>query len=316
MNNEQNVYAVQIPPYRKASVKIKRLLAWLLDSLLVWLLFCVLAVAAMLLIEYMVPIGESPEENAALLVLAFFLLYPVGFVLRDVVWGGRSLGKRIFGLVICDLYTGEKPKAALLLLRDIFFIVCNIDAILMLICGRSLGDFAAHTVVLSKKDAADFHGEPKTYAKTETPTQDEFAPAPAPRTELTAEEKKKKDKDVFRAIGLLLIVGAIVVLLFVGAIFGAMSGVKKTESYQAAYTYLINSEEFLSSGLSEDDLRLVGFEVNNTLGGMGEAVFSFRAKGEVIVVYCEQVAGVWSGVEIATSFDGEKDLGDEMELEI
>lgn len=133
---------------------------------------------------------------------------------------------------------------------------------------------------------------------------------------LTDEQKKKKDKDVFRAIGLLLIIGGIAVILFVSVIFGSLQGVKKTEAYQAAYTYLVESEEFASSGISEEELRLVGFEINESFGGEGEAVFSFRAEGESFTVYCECKGGVWAVSEIFVSFSRENDFFDVTEVDI
>ncbi len=130
---------------------------------------------------------------------------------------------------------------------------------------------------------------------------------------LTEEQKKKKDKEVFRVLILLGVVGFIGVLLFVGLFFAMTFGVKQSEAYAVAYDALITSEEFLSSGASEEDIRLGNYNININ-GSEGEAVFSFRADGEYFTVYCERKAGVWSVCEIAISFVQDYDFWDETEV--
>lgn len=130
---------------------------------------------------------------------------------------------------------------------------------------------------------------------------------------LTEEQKKKKDKEVFRVLILLGVVGFIGILLFVGFFFAMTYGVKQSEVYAVAYDALITSDEFLSSGASEEDIRLGNYNINVN-GSEGEAVFSFRADGEYFTVYCRKTAGVWNVCEIAISFIQDHDFWDETEI--
>jgi hypothetical protein len=131
---------------------------------------------------------------------------------------------------------------------------------------------------------------------------------------LTEEQKKKKDKEVFRVLILLGVVGFIGILLFVGFFFAMTYGVKQSEVYAVAYDALITSDEFLSSGASEEDIRLGTYNISVN-GSEGEAVFSFRADGEYFTVYCQKKAGVWNVCEIVVSFIQSDDFFGETEIE-
>ena len=72
------------------------------------------------------------------------------FVLRDVIFNGRSLGKRLFGLCVYDKKSLEASSTKQRLLRNIFLFIYPIDGIILLSTGESIGDRAAGTVVLSE----------------------------------------------------------------------------------------------------------------------------------------------------------------------
>lgn len=82
-----------------------------------------------------------------LLVISAFVM----FVLRDVIFKGRSLGKRIFGLCVYDKNTLQASSAKQCFLRNIFFFLYFIDGIILLATGDSIGDKVAGTVVLSQE---------------------------------------------------------------------------------------------------------------------------------------------------------------------
>ena len=146
--NERYEYLRRIDMHNEIGTKIRRLVAWFIDWNLVG--------AAVLFASsfYMAFILKEDSSQAEKLILLFIILaYPVCFVLRDLLLGGRSLGKRIMRLAILSTETGEAPKKRQLFMRNVFSIfVIEIDAIIMLATGLSLGDRAAHTVVVSKKD--------------------------------------------------------------------------------------------------------------------------------------------------------------------
>ena len=75
----------------------------------------------------------------------------VMFVLRDVIFKGRSLGKRIFGLYVYDKNSLEKASAKQCFLRNIFFIIYAIDGIILIATGKTVGDRVAGTMVMTKK---------------------------------------------------------------------------------------------------------------------------------------------------------------------
>lgn len=85
-----------------------------------------------------------------LIVLIAFMVFVV-VVLRDVIFKGRSLGKRIFGLYILYKNTLTEVPASRRFLKNLFVILYPIDAILLLVTGETIGDRAANTTVISKK---------------------------------------------------------------------------------------------------------------------------------------------------------------------
>ena len=127
-------------------MKIKRMLAFIID----WNICGIPAIIYSLLFSnYMKTTGKMP----ALLIVIFVLLtlaYPISFVLRDVIFNGRSLAKRMFKLCVIDNATGELPKKSILTIRNLFFFCDPIDAIVLIACGKSIGDIATQTSVVKK----------------------------------------------------------------------------------------------------------------------------------------------------------------------
>ena len=133
--------------YNTTSVKIRRVFAFLLDGFLS--LFIVFA----MIITVIVILGSSGNIDLMTETLIEQILnkYSVLLLLRDFLFGGTSLGKRILGLRVVDITTHKKPPALKRILRCLFFIILPVDAITMFIEGRSLGDRVANTIVVSKK---------------------------------------------------------------------------------------------------------------------------------------------------------------------
>ena len=123
-------------------MKLKRILAWIID----WNLSGVPALI------YAVIFAERVKTHGAsavglLLFVLFVLSFPTIFVLRDVIFGGRSPAKRMFGLRVVSAETGETPSKQNLILRNVFFFIYPIDAILLIATGKSLGDTVTNTTV-------------------------------------------------------------------------------------------------------------------------------------------------------------------------
>ena len=125
-------------------MKLKRMIAFIID----WNLS---AVPILLFVFFFRDILISQEPNP-LLVIIFVLLtlsMPTICVLRDVIFNGQSIGKRIFKLHIID-ETNKLPSKRILIIRNIFFFVYPVDAILLLATNQSIGDMATRTTVVNK----------------------------------------------------------------------------------------------------------------------------------------------------------------------
>ena len=88
------------------------------------------------------------------LALVWALLY---CLFKDCLFGRRSLGKLICGLIIRDAKTGEKPSFKSLILRNILYVpLVQVEAILVLANkGKRVGDIMANTLVVEKRKVVD-----------------------------------------------------------------------------------------------------------------------------------------------------------------
>ena len=124
---------------------IRRILAFAID----WNLSGIPALIYALILSHLARNGDVPAILMILFVLFVFSM-PALFVVRDVMFNGRSVGKRIFKLWVIENKTGETPKKAILCIRNLFFMVYPIDFILLLVKRRTLGDIATNTSVVKR----------------------------------------------------------------------------------------------------------------------------------------------------------------------
>ena len=103
--------------------------------------------------------GSNPEyliyPSIRMLTSAGFLLgfiwLPLYCLLKDCLFGRRSLGKLICGLTIQNSETGEKASFGSLILRNITYVIVQIECIVVLVNkGKRLGDYIAKTQVVRK----------------------------------------------------------------------------------------------------------------------------------------------------------------------
>lgn len=129
-------------------LKFKRIIAWIID----WILSGIPgATYAWLFWEYSQTHGL--HAVGVILFLLFLLSYPTIFVLRDVIFKGRSIAKRMLGLRIVDVQTNASPSVSRLILRNLFFVLYPIEAILLLVTDQTLGDMASKTTVVTSREA-------------------------------------------------------------------------------------------------------------------------------------------------------------------
>ncbi len=124
-------------------MKLRRILAWVID----WNLCGIPALIYSLIFR---AITEAQGLNAvyALIFVLFVLSYPALFVVRDVLFRGRSIAKRIFKLRVIDSETNELPSKQKLIIRNLFFFIYPVEAILLIATNKSMGDMVTNTTVV------------------------------------------------------------------------------------------------------------------------------------------------------------------------
>ena len=186
--NERYAYLCRVDSHATVSVKLRRTAAWVVD----WNLMGLLAFAISFVITVILTIifGDTKGVMVAFVLLTM-ALYLGGFAFRDLIFGGRSLGKRLFRLAVLDRKQGVDPKKSQLFTRGIFFFLSELDLILLWISGLSIGDHAAGTVVVSKTALDEAKGItlPRSVgAETESVTDDGQREAPISDTPPSAEQ--------------------------------------------------------------------------------------------------------------------------------
>ena len=313
-------------------VKLRRIFAWIIDGMAIFFLTIVLAAVISVALE-----GDSEVgDDAAMAIIA---LYLVGFGFRDPIFGGRSIGKRLFRLGIVDSDTGGKPQGIRWVFRGILFPLYFFDGMWMLVSDLSFGDRLGRTAVLDLSVAKNLWFEHSL-------SQSGYTPGPRPaNTPYTADGRtyaygntysfqggsvlngepmgegtySSYDGDVTKSRGkqvsVLLIVAIILIfiVLVFSIVFETLNKVKDSEQYRAAYEYLIYSDYFEASGASEDDVELRGYKIERSLNE-ANAEFTFNVKGETVVVYCHLENGRWIPCEECSRLGGNRAEINEMKV--
>ena len=128
------------------NVRFRRIIAWIIDWNLSGLP-CLLY-ATIFMDDFKRPSIQSVGYILIFVLLVF--LYPVTFVFRDVIFKGRSIGKRIFGLYVLDINTNEPASIKQRIIRNLFFFIYPIDGIILLATKESIGDKAVNTIVVKR----------------------------------------------------------------------------------------------------------------------------------------------------------------------
>lgn len=286
--NERYNYLRRVDSYNTSGVKLRRLLAWIID----WNI-CGL-VAIFLASVYLGIFAKDIAANnlwASLGAVFVFLIYPITFVLRDVVFKGRSLGKRITKLVVLDKTTGALAKTGKCLLRNIFLIIVQIDAIVMLVSGSSIGDRAANTIVVLKKDFEN--GSSNDTENKVSSINNYRAPKPTSTKKIV-----------------IIVVSAVLalIILLVSIVFIALGSVKDNEEYILAYNYLINSDAFEKASIKESQIIFnsyssYSYSNNESIPATRTAEIGFVVKGIPYRVVCHHINGAWEVCNNCTNFN-------------
>ena len=128
------------------NVRFRRIIAWIID----WNLS---GLPCLLYTTIFMNVFKTPSIQSVGYILIFVLLvflYPVTFVFRDVIFKGRSIGKRIFRLHVLDKNTNETASTKQRIIRNLFFFIYPVDGIILLVTKESIGDKAVNTIVVKK----------------------------------------------------------------------------------------------------------------------------------------------------------------------
>ena len=250
--NERYEYLCKIDSYNNKHTKTDRIFAWLID----WFLMC-------LIVSIFPPV--------------FTVIGIVCFILRDVIGGGRSLGKKIMKLDVIDKKTSDKAKVSQKILRNIFFIIVWIDGIVMLTSGQSIGDTVASTAVISTK-----------------------APKPADITKINSYEAPEETNPQQKSKRVITII-CVSLAVFIATIFIVLDGEKDTPEYQSAYEYFVSSEEFEKSGASENEIVFTSYNHNGTEEN-ATVTYTFTARFKQYPIVCHIENGIFSVCEDCTKF--------------
>ena len=278
--NERYKYLRKIESYEKGSVKLKRALSWIVD----WNITGVFALVLCGIIVLLRSAGVIGNGAYIPLMIISMISYPVCFILRDVIFRGRSLGKRLFGLAVLDMRTGERASYGRCALRNLFLFIIQIDLVALLIRGRSIGDSAAGTVVVPNETVSREVGV------------EEINSYRSPSIDV---------KRIFIVIVSLCVGFVLFILGIVAIVTVSLESVKTTEQYEVSYEYLIASEEFKSLGATEDDVRMNSYKSSSS--GLGEdrvqkTVITFYVKGRSYTVVSHKTDNEWVVCEECTVF--------------
>lgn len=128
------------------NVRVRRIIAWTID----WNLS---GLPCLLYTTIFMDMFKQPSFQNIGYILIFMLLvvlYPITFVFRDVIFKGRSIGKRILGLYVLDKNTNEPAAIKQRIIRNLFFFIYPVDGVVLLATKVSIGDRIADTVVVKK----------------------------------------------------------------------------------------------------------------------------------------------------------------------
>ena len=263
-----NVTKISIP----FSLRLRRCLAWALD-------WNIIGGIAMIITMTFWEVAAKTEQKALVLIsfpviLAWFVL----FILRDVVFGGKSLGKRIMKLQVIDKHTGMPASKKQKALRGLSLLFISFDALFLLISGYSIGDRLGDTAVV--RDTFTLSPETVTIQNGYYVNESgKIVP-----------EKTSKKTIVIVIVAIVAIIAAIAIIISV-----VFNSVKKSEEYSIAYDYLVTSLYFDYFDLSENDVQLTGYS-STTYPRYGErhVEFTFKIEKRFVKVYCIQKDGSWS----------------------
>ena len=284
--------------------RIKRMLAFFIDWNVLYL-----PVVLLMFGLTTIPTLTAQPMIGFLVLLMFAMLFGTMALItaRDIVFGGRSLGKRIFKLYVVDKKTLEPISAGRRFVRNIFFFLINwLEIILLLVTGETLGDRVAAACVLS---AGELERRRAELTMAEQGSEWEVVPTP-PTVDAAVKPASAPRKQISPKVLIPLIVGIVIVCMiaFVGLIQISLHASRNTEQAQLAYDYVVSSDVFTKAELDPADLRMNEYSVNHSIKN-GEktstAEITFTVRKDLFRKYsfyvtCHKENGTWTVCEECT----------------
>lgn len=246
------------------SDKAKRIVAFIIDVYIFAIPFVLI----------MMSFGFDAESDTIKNIIFVFgtFICVVAFIFRDVIFGGRSLAKRMFGLYILDMNTRQTATLGQRICKNLFNFMYPIDGMFLICTDRSLGDRLARTIVVSKsKD-----------------------------TVIDSAIHKKANKKI-------IIIIAAYVLLVALVFVGFQQRIKTTDEYKIAYNYVVSSKAFRELNVNESRIRMNSYSDMTTDSSdehSGHRItFGFMVGLLEFEVICHEQNGVCQVCEECTSFD-------------
>jgi hypothetical protein len=230
-----------------------------------------------------VALAEQGRTNLGLIFLTFLLALcgVAAFILRDMLFGGRSLAKRMLGLYVVDeatLQPVKGGKAALKNVLNLINVMWIVDVILILISGRSLGERISKTAVLGKKTLARANAG------------EDITPRITTRSIVTT----------LIVCGVLFVAFVLlIVVITLVSVFAVLDEQAATPEYALAYEYIVESEKY--ADVAEADIRLNSYN-SNGIGNERTVTYGFRVghHSADVTLHCED--GTWRVCEECTDF--------------
>ncbi len=259
--------------------RVKRVIAAVID----WNISCIPALIVALIAVKV--IGRNVMVNLLmgfLLVLCGFGIYAL-LILRDVIFGGRSIGKRIFGLYIVDeaaLQPARTGKRAVKNVLNLITPVMMVDVFVLLASGRTLGERISHTRVVSKR----------TWERAMA--GEDVTPQVTTRSIITT---------VAVAAGLFVLFIFVIVAVVSFSVYALLDAQQDTPEYALAYEYLISSEKY--ADVDTDSIHLNSYN-SNTVNGERTVTYGFAIPGRyhTVEITLHDENGAWAVCEECTAF--------------
>ena len=235
--------------------RLKRIFAFFIDWNILYL--------PALLIAFPLSYVATNSELVLLTIFVMLILILGTYALiaaRDIIFGGRSLGKRIFGLYVVDKKTLEPISAGRRFVRNIFFCLINwLEIILLLATGETLGDRVASAAVLSRRSLEQKREAMKMAEQGCEAEQALSVPAATPVNTATPSRKPLSSKVL---LPLIFGITVLCIVAFIGLIQIVLHTNRDTPQAQVAYEYVLSSDAFATAGLEPDELRMNEFSVS------------------------------------------------------